>query len=241
MHAAAPIGSSPRMRGTVFATSTASRIRAVHPRACGERRPSTSGRTGCFGSSPRMRGTDAHPGAGRAQARFIPAHAGNGRRRCITTGCRTVHPRACGERQQTDSAPESASGSSPRMRGTAQTNATAFSNMRFIPAHAGNGRTAAGGQSRAPVHPRACGERDVRQIKAFRIDGSSPRMRGTGAAWHQVPAGSRFIPAHAGNGSAVQRSIPAMPVHPRACGERGYAHAIKVIKRGSSPRMRGTD
>ena len=110
-------GSSPRVRGTApclcrFIPARAGNgptilrdtVRAcgerhrpassVHPRACGERYGSLPYMSTPVGSSPRVRGTvEIRPGS-RARPRFIPARAGNGRRR-IT---RTVHPRACGER-----------------------------------------------------------------------------------------------------------------------------------------------
>ena len=104
--------------------------RPVHPRACGERQvPDAIFATQGTGSSPRVRGTGC---AARAVVRvvrgnrFIPARAGNG---LVTiesrhpSTCHPVHPRACGERSNSGGGQlcQSATGSSPRVRGTGTT------------------------------------------------------------------------------------------------------------------------
>ena len=91
------IGSSPRMRGTLWAAECGSGIRRfipahagntcgsacntptppVHPRACGEHRSTPQLASPSTGSSPRMRGTRLHGGSEVVGRRFIPAHAGN--------------------------------------------------------------------------------------------------------------------------------------------------------------------
>ena len=95
--ASAKSGSSPRVRGTPRASGAAinqrrfipagagnasrgggwTRRAPVHPRGCGERKPSCNLRRHVVGSSPRVRGTHydllLHPRYGR----FIPAGAGN--------------------------------------------------------------------------------------------------------------------------------------------------------------------
>ena len=111
-------------------------------------------------------------------------------------------------------------GSSPRMRGTGFQRQDLEQRRRFIPAHAGNGQT---GNS---ISHSACG--------------SSPRMRGTDRAAGRGAIARRFIPAHAGNGPPGRGGAVLRPVHPRACGERGFARNARVIRYGSSPRMRGT-
>ena len=52
------------------------------------------------------------------------------------------------------------------------------------------------------VHPRACGERVVEDGQLVLVNGSSPRMRGTGTGRSVYLIVVRFIPAHAGNGKA---------------------------------------
>ncbi len=151
-------GSSPRMRGTgdhgdgcdllarfIPAHAGNSRcggssrpIGTVHPRACGEQGRLDRRFWNAYGSSPRMRGTVRWGRIVRACGRFIPAHAGNSRSRCVGYGIPSVHPRACGEQERTCLMSEVVSGSSPRMRRTEATVSRWEKGERFIPAHAGN-------------------------------------------------------------------------------------------------------
>ena len=110
------------------------------------------------------------------------------------------------------------------------------------------------------VHPRVCGEQaDIVQNALFGA-GSSPRVRGTGHRLIPDSPGFRFIPACAGNSSAVRMKSSAETVHPRVCGEqlsRLKAITVEAVHprvcgeqsgslsraspaNGSSPRVRGT-
>ena len=91
------LGSSPRVRGTLFqgffkcalnrfipacAGNTSdieglARPISVHPRVCGEHKFRMRCLIGGCGSSPRVRGTPSGPPAPSGDARFIPACAGN--------------------------------------------------------------------------------------------------------------------------------------------------------------------
>jgi hypothetical protein len=155
-------GSSPRMRGThngrrrgpspprfipAHAGNAQSRRYAhmdspVHPRACGERLPARNSDLANDGSSPRMRGTPFGLPFSTRLVRFIPAHAGNARIVPSMVHCRSVHPRACGERCSSAAIKSSLGGSSPRMRGTHLMLPDEFIWWA--------------------VHPRACGERHFR-------------------------------------------------------------------------------
>ena len=214
------LGSSPRLRGTGKRLHTEHAISAVHPRACGERSGGCQLHRNRPGSSPRLRGTGGFERSMIHRFRFIPAPAGNGTRR--PNGChgRTVHPRACGERETQALPHHHAGGSSPRLRGTGSeqhplTRATA-------------------------VHPRACGERTVGHYAHHAVFGSSPRLRGTAAQASPPGPTGRFIPAPAGNGIGQHHRRGGGLVHPRACGERDMSRARCVAARGSSPRLRGT-
>ena len=73
-----------------------------------------------------------------------------------------------------------------------------------------------------------------------RLNGSSPRVRGTP---DDVAAGRRrhrFIPACAGNSCMASLSALLMAVHPRVCGELFGESDYVVDDDGSSPRVRGT-
>ena len=193
---------------------------AVHPRACGERWPAVT----------------LVPN----HVRFIPARAGNGRYATASFPLTTVHPRACGERFARGVAYLSGIGSSPRVRGTAAQAASLAAISRFIPARAGNGQFNPPGIESTTVHPRACGERATPKHRRSQGTGSSPRVRGTGEESRWPRARHRFIPARAGNGLHSLIPSPAIPVHPRACGERHTSTNRQHDAYGSSPRVRGT-
>ena len=177
-------GSSPRVRGTgaplppggqarrfiparagngSFAVSLRQAI-SVHPRACGERRAELDRLRNIGGSSPRVRGTVRILDPLAHSVRFIPARAGNGFDCGDPHGVSPVHPRACGERSCSRSWPARTCGSSPRVRGTVRLTGESPICYRFILARAGNGRVAALDLVTAPVHPRACGEREAGRI-----------------------------------------------------------------------------
>ena len=174
-----PCGSSPRVRGTLFVrvrflvsirfipagAGNAFRMAfeqnriAVHPRGCGERYKEWSDAEQPGGSSPRVRGTPAGTMLMIVVLRFIPAGAGNAPSQLRHQRMTAVHPRGCGERGATVTAP--------------------VIHKRFIPAGAGN----AEGDHQRPmprsVHPRGCGERIHLPIRRATRAGSSPRVRGT--------------------------------------------------------------
>ncbi len=233
-------GSSPRLRGTRPITKSRqvvtrfipapagnarafwSRVRSlpVHPRACGERSPSTPPIRPRRGSSPRLRGTRHPQGAGAASGRFIPAPAGNAHAQRQADAEGPVHPRACGERWKLQPLPAMTGGSSPRLRGTPVGRLGLDVEVRFIPAPAGNALAFAIAVMISAVHPRACGERHDLPIWKRLLFGSSPRLRGTPPHAQPCPALPRFIPAPAGNAllRVLKKCWPS--VHPRACGER---------------------
>ena len=215
-----PAGSSPRVRGTrTEPCSRAATIRfipacagnasttdrppsaqAVHPRVCGERNLASAAGGKEYGSSPRVRGTHYYAVRRISRVRFIPACAGNADERCSRYTVCPVHPRVCGERDQTGAKIRGPVGSSPRVRGTPRDAEIQDAFRRFIPACAGNAERGRSSTSTATVHPRVCGERAAPLGATWRTTGSSPRVRGTHA-------------------SAVRR-IAKRQVHPRVCGER---------------------
>ncbi len=212
----------------------------LHPRGCGEHVGITIKAANIIGSSPRARGTQQHRPAGRGQRRFIPAGAGNTDRLYRPRSLQPVHPRGCGEHAKDVPASVLLAGSSPRVRGTQDRSTPGQQTARFIPAGAGNtsgwGRQVISGT----VHPRGCGEHDDFALDHLLDVGSSPRVRGTRLPDKVHFAGSRFIPAGAGNtGSPEYRANPPA-VHPRGCGEHLACILANIKGHGSSPRVRGT-
>ena len=174
----------------------------------------------CDGSSPRVRGTASRRSSNSGRNRFIPACAGEqtGSVLVVTNG----------------------SGSSPRVRGTGSFTDPLIYQSRFIPACAGNSVERMTRKKNHPVHPRVCGE----QIEACPDPrhglGSSPRVRGTAYRSRHNTFPLRFIPACAGNRIGSGSAGPAIPVHPRVCGEQTWTRPCCSRIRGSSPRVRGT-
>ena len=68
-------------------------------------------------------------------------------------------------------------------------------------------------------HPRGCGENQLKQAFAFRLDGSPPRMRGKPDLSTSVNITDKD--------------------HPRGCGENQLKQAFAFRLDGSPPRMRG--
>ena len=194
-----PIGSSPRVRGTLgesrelgrvarFIPACAGnagfhargfRLAAVHPRVCGERDQLDIGRLERRGSSPRVRGTPGQRQIVQIAARFIPACAGNAASNISHGRLSSVHPRVCGERIHAIPQNSTKRGSSPRVRGTPARRSGTGPRSRFIPACAGNAGSWGGRSGGPAVHPRVCGERGRRAPGIAVGRGSSPRVRGT--------------------------------------------------------------
>jgi len=192
-------GSSPRARGTrVRKTTGANTLRfipagagnafvcppgrlwiTVHPRGRGERQQPLRRGSFSHGSSPRARGTPKTTSHPEYSQRFIPAGAGNAPVGNRWHRRRAVHPRGRGERCALPHRSPGCSGSSPRARGTHEEDSRTAPSWRFIPAGAGNARTARRRTGKPAVHPRGRGERGRPVLAGHRSDGSSPRARGT--------------------------------------------------------------
>ena len=256
----AMVGSSPRGRGTRTVRhvdrvvhrfiparagntgfpTTLHRRESFHPRAGGEHAPQVWLLSPRYGSSPRGRGTRRGRAAAPPPHRFIPARAGNTRASAICVRSTSVHPRAGGEHGCGVSYATRTDGSSPRGRGTLRLGAIDGERVRFIPARAGNTSTPVFTSWGASVHPRAGGEHCWVAMSSKECAGSSPRGRGTPFGTGSADRGIRFIPARAGNTSAL-RCLSATPtVHPRAGGEHRAAVRRTCLTTGSSPRGRGT-
>ena len=130
-------GSSPRMRGALWAGCRACPISGIipadagstrnfyeidpvledHPRGCGEHDMTAFHKTSSKGSSPRMRGARGSGSWCGCTGRIIPADAGSTRNQCQSCKLCWDHPRGCGEHFLAKRAGLPSKGSSPRMRG----------------------------------------------------------------------------------------------------------------------------
>ena len=233
-------GSSPRMRGTPRAEAASLPGDRFIPAHAGNTCRPRIRRVVYSGSSPRMRGTPLGQIGELEIGRFIPAHAGNTFSTFTLLLASAVHPRACGEHIRRRTSRDRVSGSSPRMRGTLDSQRQPAIYRRFIPAHAGNTSGQSDTAQANSVHPRACGEHSAISCCVRPASGSSPRMRGTRLCFLSQICQSRFIPAHAGNTGERKQGGSPVTVHPRACGEHSLVAFLAATIFGSSPRMRGT-
>ena len=131
-----------------------------------------------------------------------------------------AHPRVCGEHGVARRKSDTASGSSPRVRGTCWDWKATKDERGLIPACAGNMYTWRLSSAIMRAHPRVCGE-------------------------HRRPVplpapASRLIPACAGNIPPTALVFGPPTAHPRVCGEHSEIEPQIVAKYGSSPRVRGT-
>ena len=178
------------------------------------------GKRTAHGSSPHARGTHCRRRCCKANARFIPACAGNTTNGTRLTNTLPVHPRMRGEHFLEGVGRHKAIGSSPHARGTHPNWTGTITCNRFIPACAGNTGAWHWPAARYAVHPRMRGEHHS----------GSARM--TPNRW--------FIPACAGNTGSCRRGPDLQAVHPRMRGEHGCAMTIADPRNGSSPHARGT-
>ena len=212
----------------------------IHPRVGGEHGQFVVYPFSAGGSSPRGRGTRISPAASAANARFIPAWAGNTFPSGAFRPSCAVHPRVGGEHSTSLTPVPARAGSSPRGRGTRNYSFSFSANSRFIPAWAGNTpccRSTAGAET---VHPRVGGEHVVRPDRKGVGFGSSPRGRGTRRSRRRIRRPIRFIPAWAGNTLCKSPRQWRRTVHPRVGGEHQRGPGNCPDRSGSSPRGRGT-
>ena len=253
-------GSSPRMRGTLLhhalalasggiipayagntcETCEGSSDGGDHPRVCGEHAMVSATALAVRGSSPRMRGTQSRCRPCMRRTGIIPAYAGNTRGGSNATADIRDHPRVCGEHTSRNSSRRRMTGSSPRMRGTRHRRSVRSLRAGIIPAYAGNTGWYVSRYAARRDHPRVCGEHRILSGLVGRIQGSSPRMRGTPWPSCEDKPHPGIIPAYAGNTTSRAAPCPDAWDHPRVCGEHTGVGAANVTAKGSSPRMRGT-
>jgi len=231
-----------------------------HPRVCGEQPHVVCQPVALMGSPPRVRGTGSDAKPLSSLVRITPACAGNSF--AFTRGDLNMrdHPRVCGEQVVSVSTCVLWLGSPPRVRGTATlhqpllgvpgspprvrgTDTLKFDRMeghRITPACAGNRHVECLSESHLEDHPRVCGEQECAPPTSHLVEGSPPRVRGTGKKVCKVSHDGRITPACAGNRVCQDDRRNGARDHPRVCGEQPWPDGDKGTRQGSPPRVRGT-
>ena len=252
-------GSSPRVRGKLFADthrednyglipacagktlprySICQHARA-HPRVCGENLVLVEEMRGQRGSSPRVRGKRGEESRRDSLSGLIPACAGKTQCARKIWSATWAHPRVCGENEYLRSGSKIQPGSSPRVRGKPiLIEGNAF-RSGLIPACAGKTKRYLTSVAMCRAHPRVCGENDSVVILCLSIAGSSPRVRGKRGDRERPCEVLRLIPACAGKTERGWKPFPHGRAHPRVCGENEDVIEERDRCAGSSPRVRG--
>ena len=192
------LGSSPRMRGTRGQQLHALDFAGLIPTYAGN--TSALGMHCCIGSSsPRMRGTRLINRIQVTRRGLIPTYAGNTCSRLVRLGLGWAHPHVCGEHAAAPTTSAPPLGSSPRMRGTPWFQAQHPEWVGLIPTYAGNTYWRARIRKSWWAHPHVCGEHKGEAEQSLKLEGSSPRMRGTLVRVRGFGRKIGLIPTYAGN------------------------------------------
>ena len=192
------------------------------------------------GLSPLARGTLFYMNRTVAQARFIPAGAGNTHNDTAPVSTGAVYPRWRGEHVFQEYYQDNGVGLSPLARGTLISPSSICWQIRFIPAGAGNTGDDQCGQCHGSVYPRWRGEHHSPGLRQAQPVGLSPLARGTPGGTRKPGVYARFIPAGAGNTRTHAQRPTLRPVYPRWRGEHGGKKDAVELLGGLSPLARGT-
>ena len=231
--------SIPAHAGEPSRRKSAARSIAVYPRPRGGTVESQRGDRSPNGLSPPTRGNRVTAGFIRYAARSIPAHAGEPKAGEKKLYLRRVYPRPRGgtERESVTSSPDS--GLSPPTRGNRRAPTPTPIAMRSIPAHAGEPPRSRPIPCRRPVYPRPRGGTFSSAAFHAAYSGLSPPTRGNRLTDDKADAGSRSIPAHAGEPSWGRTSGGACRVYPRPRGGTASRRRTAAMAAGLSPPTRG--
>ena len=190
--------------------------------------------------SPRVRGSRrlAHRGGDRSGS--IPACAGEPRATPRITPGPGVYPRVCGGAEISGHAIDSASGLSPRVRGSRVPSHRHWRGRGSIPACAGEPAPHLRNVHIGWVYPRVCGGASCAARRRRSTMGLSPRVRGSRHPAEIRRRGPGFIPACAGEPWSETGFSGASVVYPRVCGGAPACSPNRLTRTGLSPRVRGS-
>ena len=176
-----------------------------------------SWRSSTYGTSPRVWGEVYPVVPEEIRRRYIPTRVGRGPRRNACPRAGTVHPHACGEREDGRVFRYCYFGTSPRVWGEGQRRWCLRPEGRYIPTRVGRGTSATWHPLPPPVHPHACGERSSSLLAPMGPFGTSPRVWGEALGRARQGEGVRYIPTRVGRGVRCGIRCPPLPQHLVAC------------------------
>ncbi len=192
------------------------------------------------GRSPRVRGSPKQRLSMPGRRGSIPACAGEPPSAGRTNDRSTVDPRVCGGAMRDPDRAARAVGRSPRVRGSRDTGRGLELRARSIPACAGEPRPPAARRRAPRVDPRVCGGAFQLAVYLERVQGRSPRVRGSPRCQEYAGSTARSIPACAGEPATTTRGRCSIGVDPRVCGGARGCRRPRWTHRGRSPRVRGS-
>ncbi len=130
-------------------------------------------------------------------------------------------------------------GLSPRVRGNPLLTQSELTNLRSIPACAGEPRRNVGTGNPLWVYPRVCGGTRAATRQDLVAKGLSPRVRGNPARVNPRSLSQRSIPACAGEPLSCAALMKGGAVYPRVCGGTFTTQVEQNADYGLSPRVRG--
>ena len=212
----------------------------AYPRGCGGAGAQPISRRAFGGLSPRVRGSRWARSIAATGAGPIPAGAGEPITGAIVRPSPRAYPRGCGGAITTTSSSRSGSGLSPRVRGSPGPALAIFRCGGPIPAGAGEPRVLPTFFQHRRAYPRGCGGAAMMRSSTARLEGLSPRVRGSPGEGGYSLDRIGPIPAGAGEPPARRRGRCKSRAYPRGCG--GAPSGLRVVLTGSglSPRVRGS-
>ena len=233
-------GSIPASAGEPCVDSPSTALPTVYPRVRGGARPHQHRPALHSGLSPRPRGSRFVPRIGVAGDGSIPASAGEPVLKMSCSRWQWVYPRVRGGAEQVCNGRLHQGGLSPRPRGSHRVIAILKPLGGSIPASAGEPSWVRVAVVSWGVYPRVRGGAQVQHIETCRIQGLSPRPRGSRRKVFRRQRSGGSIPASAGEPTAATASGTSSKVYPRVRGgAQVQAGRLKVMT-GLSPRPRGS-
>ncbi len=148
------------------------------PRTCGGYPSPSTCTPGQASSSPHMRGLPCQTFSQWSLHQLVPAHAGVTRGSPVAWSRLSTRPRTCGGYPDRGSSGAGRTASSPHMRGLPWATAHEARVEFLVPAHAGVTRTDMSNNRNRNPRPRTCGGYPESPGAPFRLQDSSPHMRG---------------------------------------------------------------